>query len=255
MKLIESFNKTVLTVAFPVVMAALMQVQTAQAQADVTNSLYNLANTPGATLSIGDKIFSGFSYLDSGLTSFDASNILVTASEVGGVYLLTWGGDISLASGGAASADLLLNYTVTATDGEIFAIDQNYTGSADPAGGAFLSVVENAYIPGNVDAVANSSLNENIDSTSFTNIGAVLSPAQPILNVTKDIGLGVSDGGFITISQVEQSFEQVAVVPEPASVGLLLLGLGGLTFTRRFKRQTNERTRLNSHPSMRSINW
>jgi hypothetical protein len=237
MKLIKLFNKTVSTAAPTVAMAVLMQVQTAQAQADLTNSLYNLANTPGATLSIGDKIFSGFSYLDSGLTGFDASNILVTASEVGGTYFLTWGGNISLITGGTATADLLLNYSVTATDGEIFAIDQNYTGSADPAGGAFLSVVENAYVPGNTVPAASSSLNENIDSTSFTNVGAVLTPAQPILNVTKDIGLGVVDGGFITISQVEQSFEQVAAVPEPTSVGLFLTGLGALMFTRRFKRQ------------------
>ncbi|MGD1089822.1 MAG: hypothetical protein ABR955_14040, partial [Verrucomicrobiota bacterium] len=76
-----------------------------------------LQDTPGASLSIGDKTFSGFAYNESDLTSFDASNIQVTASQVGTSYFLTWGGNMSLVSGGAATADLLLNYTVTANDG------------------------------------------------------------------------------------------------------------------------------------------
>jgi hypothetical protein len=210
-------------------------IQTQSIYADVTNSLYNLATTPGATLSIGDKTFSGFTYKNANLTSFNASDIEVTASQVGDNYFLTWGGNMSLVTGGEATADLLLNYTVTATDGQIFAIDQNYTGSADPAGGAFLSVKENAYAPGNVTPAASSYLNENIDSTSFTNVGAILTPAQPVLNVTKDIGFGVVDGGFITISQVEQSFEQVEAAPEPTSIGCFLLGLGVLIFSRRFQ--------------------
>jgi hypothetical protein len=236
MKLIGSLIKIrmpILAVVPAAAIVVLTQVQTVQAQ--TTATLSYLADNTNATLNIGDKTFSGFTYSESDLTSFDASNIQVTASQVGSSYFLTWGGNISLVSGGEATADLLLNYTVTANDGEIFAIDQNYTGNADPAGGTFISVVENAYVPGNDVAAASSSLNQTNDSTSFTAIGAVLTPAQPILNVTKDIGFGVIDGGFITISQVEQSFEQVAV-PEPATVGCLLLGLGILACSGRFRK-------------------
>ncbi|MGD1089823.1 MAG: PEP-CTERM sorting domain-containing protein, partial [Verrucomicrobiota bacterium] len=90
-------------------------------------------------------------------------------------------------------------------------------------------------IPGNAVAVATSSLDDTIDSTSFTNSGAMLYPAQPILYVTKDIGFGVVDGGFITISQVEQSFEQVTV-PEPTTLALAgLSGLSVLLFRRQRK--------------------
>jgi hypothetical protein len=230
MKLIRSI---VSVLAFAVAIAVLIQVQTVQAQ--TTATLAYLENTPGATLNIGDKTFSGFTYSESGLTTFDASDINVTASQVGTSYFLTWGGNISLVAAGEVTADLLLNYTVSANDGKIFAIDQNYTGSAFPAGGAFISVAETAIVPGNATIVASSYLNDTITSTSYTATGAILTPAQPILNITKDIGLGVIDGGFITISQVEQSFEQV-VVPEPATVGCLLLGLGVLACSRRFIR-------------------
>jgi hypothetical protein len=225
-------RKTAKAAALAAAMAVLMQVQTAQA--DLTNSLYYLANTPGATLSIGDKTFSGFTYLDDGLTSFNASNILVTASQVGGSYLLTWGGNISFLNvGGVATADLLLNYTVSASDGNIFAIDQNYTGTGDPAGGTFLEVTENAYAPGDPTAAASSFLDETNDATTFTDVGAVLTPAQPVLNVTKDISFGVIGDGLITISQVEQSFEQV--VPEPTSLALAVFGGLGMLLLRRRK--------------------
>jgi len=226
-KQIKSLLKTMLVCGFTSVIGA----SSLFAQS-YTDNLADLAAN-GGTLTIGDKTFSGFTFGDSGLTSFNASNIQVTASQVGNSYLLTWGGNISLVSSGTASADLLLNYSVTANDGKIFAIDQNYTGSADPSGGSFISVTENAFVPGNVVAVASSYLNQMVDSTPFTATGAVLTPAQPILNVTKDIGFGVVNGGFITISQVEQSFEQVPV-PEPTT--LALAGLSGLSLLL-FRRQ------------------
>jgi hypothetical protein len=197
-----------------------------------TDNLADLAAN-GGSLTIGDKIFSGFTFGESGLTGFNASAITVTASEVGGNYFLTWGGSVALFNGTANTSvgDLLLDYTVTATDGEIFAIDQNYTGAATP--GSFISVAETANVPGNATIVASSYLNDTITSTSYTATGAVLTPAQPILDVTKDIAIGAAPGGFISISQVEQSFEQIPV-PEPTT--LALAGLSGLSLLL-FRRQ------------------
>jgi hypothetical protein len=222
-------RRTIATVALAVAMVVLIQVQTVRA--DSTNNLAAL--DAGGTLTVGDKIFSGFNYVADDLTSFNAANIQVIASQVGNAYFLTWNGNISILSGGPATGDLELNYEVQATDGQIFAIDQGYTGAVDAPAGGYLTVTENVYIPGNPVAVASSDLNQMLTGTSFTAPGAMLYPPQSTLYVTKDIGFA-DTGGFITISQVEQSFEQVTV-PEPATAGCLLLGLGVLAFTRRFK--------------------
>ena len=49
------------------------------AQASFTDSLSDLANNHGS-LTIGDKIFSGFSFQAVNLSGFNANNIVVTAS-------------------------------------------------------------------------------------------------------------------------------------------------------------------------------
>jgi hypothetical protein len=211
-------------------MAAMIQT----AQAAFTGTLYDLANG-GGSLTIDHKLFSDFSFTDSGLTSFDAHNIIVTASDVGGVEYLTWSGDMSLSSAGIASADLKLNYKVTVTPGgnPIDWIDQSFTGSAQHG---FLAVDETAHIgaPGGL-VVGSSHLEvgdfsdpppETVQGDNLT-----INPWQNVLYITKDIGFSVNspNGGFITISEVSQSFHQV---PEPTTViagALLLLPFGAST--------------------------
>jgi hypothetical protein len=200
--------------------------------AQVSGTLAGLTN--GGTLSIDDKIFSGFSFLASGLTSFDPNNIIVTATESGGIDYLTWSGNISLVSGGSASADLLLNYIVKSTDGPINMIDQAYTGSAF---NGFLAVDETAAIgafSGTIVGHSHLQISDFSDPPAETNDLLNIVPPQVALYVTKDIGFGVTlNGGFITISQVTQSFHQV---PEPSAMLLGSLG-GGLLLFLRLRRQ------------------
>lgn len=205
-----------------------------QASAQTTDNLAHLVATNGS-LTIGDKVFSDFSFLATGLTSFNASQIQVTASFSGGIYYLTWAGNMSLVANGPASADLLLNYTVTALGGQIDMIDQFYTGSAQPAGGAFLSVDETVRdAQGNL--VANSHLQADDLSDPFAEAGddLFINPGQSVLHVTKDIGFGIltSSGGFVTISSVSQSFHQV---PEAGTTAMLAVGaaLAGIAAFRR----------------------
>jgi hypothetical protein len=199
-----------------------------------SNTLANLAN--GGTLSIGDKTFSGFSYTPSGLTSFDPNQIIVTATENGGIDYLTWSGNISLVSGGGiGTANLLLNYIVTANAGTINMIDQAYTGSAI---NGLLAVDETAAIGAFGGPVAGySHLQIGDFSDPPPEAGDILNivPPETVLYVTKDLAFAVTSegGGFITISQVTQSFHQV---PEPSAMLLGSLG-GGLLLFLRLRRQ------------------
>ena len=62
-----------------------------------------------------------------------------------------------------------------------------------------------------------------------------IAPSQGVLYVTKDIAFGVisANGGFVSISQVTQSFhDETTAVPEPTTViagALLLLPFGAST--------------------------
>ena len=228
-------NKLIVIFAVTTMVA---MIQTAQASI----SLADLAGTPGATLSIGDKTFSGFGYTASGLTSFNPNQIFVTATESGGIDYLTWSGNISLTSGSTATADLLLNYIVTANRGTINMIDQSYTGSAI---NGLLAVDETAAIGAfGGTQVGYSHLQPGDMSDPPAEIGQgdnlIINPSQSVLYVTKDIGFGVTspNGGFISISQVAQSFHQV---PEPTTMiagALLLLPFGASTLRILRKRQT-----------------
>ena len=206
------------------------------AQVNFTSgTLANLAN--GGTLSIDDKIFSGFNYQASGLTSFDPNQIIVTATENGGIDYLTWSGNISLVSGGIASADLLLNYIVTANPGAINMIDQSYTGRAQ---NGLLAVDETAAtgaFGGTVVGYSHLQVGYSSDPPAGTVPGdnLIINPSQSVLYVTKDIALAVisPNGGSVSIVQVEQSFHQV---PEPSAMLLGSLG-GGLLLFLRLRRQ------------------
>jgi hypothetical protein len=201
-------------------------------QAAFTASLANLVANNGS-LSIGDKTFSGFSILGSGLTSFDPSAITVTASESGGVDYLTWSGSIGLAGGGPQIADLKLNYIVSASAGTINMIDQAYTGSA--SGSGLLAIDETVATGSFGGTVVGSSHLNNVDLSdppAEANDLLDIIPPQALLYVTKDISLAIpnTDLTLVTISQVTQSFHQV--VPEPTTVlagALLLLPLGAST--------------------------
>ena len=209
--------------------------------ADPIYTLGDLVNS-GGTIAIGDKVFSGFGYQSSGLTAFDPSAITVTASESGGVDYLTWSGNIALVSGGAASADLVLNYIVTANPGAISMIDQRYIGVAQNGSLLITETATSAGAPTASSQLSAGFVNDPSDPNNYPSgpfdvgEGDLLSvaPAQATLYVIKDISLAVlAGGGSITVTQVEQSFHQV---PEPGTILLGSLG-GGLLLFLRSRRQ------------------
>jgi len=199
--------------------AAMMQT----AQANIT--LASLAG--GGTITYGNLTFSDFSYNAGNLTSFNAADVNVAVTETAGVYYLTWAGNISLLSGNPpATADLELQYAVTANAGAINSIDQSYNGNG-------LITVTETVSTGSFGGtvVANSTLTEYDLSDPPVepgdNLGVV--PAQTLLYVTKDISLGdLNNDPYPTLSAVTQSFHGVPV-PEATTViagALLMLPLG-----------------------------
>jgi hypothetical protein len=213
-------------IAVALVAAALFglasQAQAGSPASPTTDTLQHLVDV-GGSLTIGDKIFSDFTFQTSGLTNFDPSQIQVTASVAGGIYFLTWAGNISLVNNGASAvtADLLLKYTVTATAGQISMIDQMYSGRATQPG-SFIAVDETVRV-GDI-ILANSHLNATDLADPFAEAGDHLNvnPAQTTLHVTKDISFGSLSQGSITITEVSQSFHQI---PEAATTALLGFGM------------------------------
>lgn len=240
-------QKTVTAVAIAAGMVVLMQAQ--KAQADFTNSLANLA--AGGTLTIQDKTFTGFSYLESGLSGFNASNIVVTASVDpldSTVDFLTFTGNMQLAGVSFATADLLLGYTVTASAGSIVMIDQRYTGGVFNGG---LIINETATSAGAPTAHSQLTVADVSDPNIYPggpfDTGELdllsVNPGQTTLNVTKDLAFVIlsADPGNVdlaSVSLVQQSFHQSGdmAVPEPTSVGLFLAGLATLVCSQRFIR-------------------
>lgn len=212
--------------AVALVAAMVASVSTARADTiqtfTTTDTLANLASG-GGTLSVGDFTFGDFSFFNSGLTSFDPSQITVTATFSNGTYFLTWDGNMSFTSpNGPATADLVLKYSVTSATGLIDAIDAAYTGSAQPSNGTFIAIDESARDENGV-IVGTTHLNTDQRNSTFPIV-----PPQPKLYVTKDIAFAIANanGGFITVSEVAQSFHPI---PEPSTTALFgVVGLGAL---------------------------
>jgi PEP-CTERM motif len=221
-------------VALPLIFALSFALAAVAATSD---NLQDLVNT-GGSLTIGDKVFNNFDFQESGLTSFDPSQITVTASFVNGIYFLKYTGNMSFVSAsGPSSADLVLTYTVTALAGQISMIDQSYTGGGT-SGSAHVSIDETVSHDGIVYGSSHLEIGDMSDPPSegtFNGDNLDINPPQTSLDVAKDMNFGLSaaNGGQVEISQVAQSFHQV---PEPSTVAMLLIGSALFVCVRRRRR-------------------
>lgn len=192
----------------------------------------------GGEISIGDKIFGDFGFQSA---AFDASSASVEAT-VGpaGVYYLTFTGPF-LSSG--VPSDISIFYSVRTASGFplITAIDQAFQMSTAGAGGFILigETVRKDSFTG--PAVAQSSLayvtgflSDLADPAAepVTGDQLVVNPAQAKLFVTKDIYFAALPGGVIGPTAVIQSFHQISIPDGGLTVGMMGLGLAGLSLLR-----------------------
>jgi len=196
---------------------------------------------PGATLTSGEFTFSNFTYLPPTgpplpgvvtVTPFtDASGF--NGIQIGGGFQQTGVGQTDVRIGYTVTDNLGARITDVHMDGNPFVSPANANGNA--------IVTESVYAPGQAVAVASGQINAN-DPPGSQSTTLVLNPPGPYstLTVTKDILLTVaartetppSGSDVASVSFIDQTF---SVVPEPASVVMMGMGVGivGLAFRRR----------------------
>jgi len=186
---------------------------------------------PGASLTVGNLVFSQFGYTPNSGDAPTASNISVgqippAGADVFGNFGIRFGLAGFDTPNGIAT-DFLITYTVTAPTALLRDIHllSNLSIAGTPAAGdhPFGNIVETI----RTDATSQIAQISNSVTTSSSSLSALstFNPAGPYttLFVTKDVQLFSTPGAITTVSFIDQAFSQV---PEPGS--LMLLGLGGL---------------------------
>jgi PEP-CTERM motif len=183
----------------------------------------------GGTITSGDKIFSNFSYQVTGSDMPTTANINVLPVIVAGNFGLTFQG-LFHANPGNGVSTALIAYTVSVTGGAPIITDVHLDGDPQVNGGdghASITGTVNETVNHTVVATPLLSIFENVTSglqtfryndLRFTN---GLFSSLDIQNL-----ISASANGVNTIAQIthfEQTFSQV---PEPSTVGLILVGLG-----------------------------
>ena len=186
---------------------------------------------------VEDKRFSGFQYNATGdMPPADMVDLIPLVDLDGnyGFRMVGGFGDDPATTDNASAA--LLTYMVEVIDPNRLIVDAHLAGNPSITGGDGQASVTETFLPLGANDEFTMNIFDNspgtarlIDWTDFTAFGAM---GHRKINVQKSLtALAIGPNSDATIGFVDQTFSQ-AIIPEPASVCLMMLGLVGLTYLR-----------------------
>jgi hypothetical protein len=199
-------------------------------RADQTYLLSQLLGSSGVDVTIGDKIFSDFSFTSNAIDAngnliagADPTKVFVTFKDpVNGTYnVLFHSASQFVAQNGGGEQDSVLSFFVSTTSG-LPLIDGVDLGRGGVTGGGSVDIIE--AVAYNGPPAGSTTISVHGPGGNLTDF-ATITPSSTVF-VTKDIAvIGAATGTGITkITDFSQSFHQLSV-PEPASCVLLGVGL------------------------------
>jgi hypothetical protein len=231
-----------ISVCVGIVAVILLVNATNRCSAGIINSpapvlLSTLVGNPNATYTVGDKIFSDFSYLSTGDMPSAAGVNVAPFVDISGNFGIEFQGafvDLPSSQGGS---DAKIAYHVAVADPTKFLIsDAHLAGNPTLLGTTGSISVTETFLPlgaageHTMKIYADESVGSKLTDVTFFN------PPTSGLDVQKDIlVIATPASQTVTLSFVDQTFSQIQV-PETTTMLLSLIGLVGLAvFMRQFE--------------------
>ena len=189
--------------------------------------------SPGATIQVGDLLFSGFSYLQTGdMPLPTAINVTPFTSQSGDNGLMFQGSFLD--SFGPGGSDALIGYQVDALTPGTAISGADLAGVPTVLSGAGVMSVTESFLPTDPSDIFSiySVVPGSTQATNGVNFGVPFSSLA-----VQDSVLAFSAGGAPGLSFFTATFHTVSVpIPEPATATLLGIGLTVLAW-RRWRRK------------------
>jgi hypothetical protein len=194
--------------------------------------LSSLTGTAGGTVTVGDKLFSGFSYTFTGdMPDAGGVNVIPITDDDGNYGIRFQGAFVDLPSSQGGS-DALINYMVEVLDPGKLISDAHLAGNPTLLGTqGSISVVE-TFLPLGQNGEYTMKIFDDESAGQKLTDWTYFDPPVKKLNVQKDILLiATAQSQTMTLSFVDQTFSQI---PEATTISLALVGLAtGLGIVRR----------------------